>query len=439
MVLLSNGMVLVGDPRDGQVVPIDVRIDNGVIAELGENLPARPDEFVHDVRGRWVLPGFVDAYQRSWHAVVRGGLVDCDASRARQALAAAFARLEPDDVRWAALGSGLAQIEAGTTCTADHFDVSAGPEVAHAALDGFLNAGLRGWWVTGGENVDRSFADCATEVADRSGGRVAFALGVDRDDGAAAMMRLRDANEAYVSTLGYAGQTSHSPEAASIADLVAAGLVSSSQVHTSCTTTPIEDMSAASSVGAGFVFTPEVDMAWGLGYPPVKAALDAGLRVGLGSGSASVVGPDMFGVMRMGLESERGRYQQEAAERSGTSGIPGIALRCADVLHAATLGGAQALGLGDRCGSIEVGKAADLLVARVDGPRMTPAVDPVVAIVLHLTVAEVSDVLIDGVYRKRDGQLVRDDLPEVLVALAQGAAASSSVADHDSNVKGESV
>ncbi len=43
------------------------------------------------------------------------------------------------------------------------------------------------------------------------------------------------------------------------------------------------------------------------------------------------------------------------------AGIP-----AADVLQAATLNGARALGVGDRLGSIEAGKLADLVVVRGD-------------------------------------------------------------------------
>lgn len=57
--LLRGGTVI--DPRNGVNAPRDVRIDGGVIAEVGERLPAAGAEVV-DVTGRWVLPGLIDLH-----------------------------------------------------------------------------------------------------------------------------------------------------------------------------------------------------------------------------------------------------------------------------------------------------------------------------------------------------------------------------------------
>ena len=49
-----------------------------------------------------------------------------------------------------------------------------------------------------------------------------------------------------------------------------------------------------------------------------------------------------------------------------------LTLGVRDVLRFATLGGAEALGLGSLCGSIEPGKAADLILLRTDGLHWRP-------------------------------------------------------------------
>jgi 5-methylthioadenosine/S-adenosylhomocysteine deaminase len=53
-------------------------------------------------------------------------------------------------------------------------------------------------------------------------------------------------------------------------------------------------------------------------------------------------------------------------------------------LALATLGGARALGLDDRIGSLEAGKDADLAAFRVDIPRTTPVGDPYSAAIFAL-------------------------------------------------------
>ena len=57
-----------------------------------------------------------------------------------------------------------------------------------------------------------------------------------------------------------------------------------------------------------------------------------------------------------------------------TSGRPDVA-SATEVLRAATIEGARALGLGDRIGSVEVGKQADLVLVDLAAPHLTPVHD----------------------------------------------------------------
>ena len=48
---------------DGRFVPgTDVRVQDGVVAEVGSGLPALPDELVIDAEGQYLIPGFVDVH-----------------------------------------------------------------------------------------------------------------------------------------------------------------------------------------------------------------------------------------------------------------------------------------------------------------------------------------------------------------------------------------
>jgi len=116
--------------------------------------------------------------------------------------------------------------------------------------------------------------------------------------------------------------------------------------------------------GAVIAHCPSSNLFLASGAMPLSRYLAAGIRVGLGSDVAA--GPDapLFSVMRAGA------YTQNALRAAGLSAAP--PLSPADWLRLGTLGGAEALGLGDRIGSVEVGKEADLI-----------AVDPSVTLPLE--------------------------------------------------------
>jgi guanine deaminase len=106
--------------------------------------------------------------------------------------------------------------------------------------------------------------------------------------------------------------------------------------------------------GAVVAHCPSSNLFLASGAMPLARYLAAGVRIGLGSDVAA--GPDapLFSVMRAGA------YTQNALRAAGLSDAP--PLSPADWLRLGTLGGAEALGLEDRIGSVEVGKEADLIL-----------------------------------------------------------------------------
>ena len=105
--------------------------------------------------------------------------------------------------------------------------------------------------------------------------------------------------------------------------------------------------------GSVIAHCPSSNLFLASGAMPLARYLAAGIRVGLGSDVAA--GPDapLFSVMRAGA------YTQNALRAAGLGDAP--PLSPAEWLRLGTLGGAEALGLADRVGSVEVGKEADLI------------------------------------------------------------------------------
>ena len=85
-----------------------------------------------------------------------------------------------------------------------------------------------------------------------------------------------------------------------------------------------------------------------------------------------------------------------------------------EALELATIRGAEAIGMGDRIGSLEVGKAADLVVHDTSGPHwQPPATDPVTQLVWASDGRSVRQVLVDGRLVVVDGRCSTVDLADL--------------------------
>lgn len=129
------------------------------------------------------------------------------------------------------------------------------------------------------------------------------------------------------------------------------------------------------------------------GIAPVKAMLDAGVRVCLGIDGMT----DLFAEMRQAV------YAQGAAAHR-----PGV-VATETALRMATSDGYAALGE-PNSGLLRPGDPADLITIRADNALLAPLVDPLHALVHRGTGAAVRDVVIDGKLVVRDGRLVQADL-----------------------------
>ena len=84
------------------------------------------------------------------------------------------------------------------------------------------------------------------------------------------------------------------------------------------------------------------------------------------------------------------------------------------VLHMATAGGARALGLSSSCGTIDVGKRADLILIRLDAVHNQPVNDLFSQLVHCAKASDVQTVIVDGRVVMRDRQLQLTEERKVL-------------------------
>ena len=158
----------------------------------------------------------------------------------------------------------------------------------------------------------------------------------------------------------------------------------------------------------GIGSTPEDEMGMSHGDSIVFAALNKGVKVGLGVDCTSIVSGDLFSAMRHCLQSERGRIHAKLwnEERKGARCVRP---KAEDIFRVATLGGAKAIHLDNEIGSIEEGKRADLIVLRTDTLSMCGAdqvPDPIRAFVFNANVSDVDMVIVDGRILKENGRVL---------------------------------
>jgi 5-methylthioadenosine/S-adenosylhomocysteine deaminase len=158
------------------------------------------------------------------------------------------------------------------------------------------------------------------------------------------------------------------------------------------------DMSLMQRTGISITLCPQWDLKFGGSLPQIAALAAAGVRLGLGSGGA-VLGQNVWGDMKTFA----------------------LLTDAWDALHAATRGGAAALGLESEVGSLEAGKWADLCCIDLSGPATQPLGDPLAQLVFGGGRDIVSDVWVAGRQLLSGGELTRLDWPDVAARTAAWA------------------
>ena len=160
--------------------------------------------------------------------------------------------------------------------------------------------------------------------------------------------------------------------------------------------------------GTGVCHCPSSNMRLGSGIAPVRAYRDKGVKVGLGvDGSASNDSSHMLAEARQAMLLGR-----LSPNRPHAAGDP-AGLTANDVLEIATLGGAQVLGRDD-IGSLEPGKAADLIGFDLNRLDFAGALHDPVAALVFCTPSRVDLSVINGQIVVKEGQLATVEMGPVI-------------------------
>jgi 5-methylthioadenosine/S-adenosylhomocysteine deaminase len=180
------------------------------------------------------------------------------------------------------------------------------------------------------------------------------------------------------------------------------GLFEAPTIAAHCVWVDEEDREMLVEHRVGVAHNPVSNMILASGVCPVPDLLRRGVAVGIGvDGPASNDSQDMLEAIKATSLIQR------------LDSLQATALSAQVAFEMATIGGAQSLRLEQELGSLEPGKAADVVVFDGDAPALANVHDPFAAIVFAAGPREVKDVWVGGAKSVENGHIVRVDASEV--------------------------
>jgi len=182
-----------------------------------------------------------------------------------------------------------------------------------------------------------------------------------------------------------------------------AGLLDAQVVAAHCVWVDDRDVEVLREYDVAVAHNPVSNMILASGVCPVPRLLRDGVTVGLGlDGAASNDSQDMLETMKVGALLQKLHHRQATA------------MTAPEVLRMATIGGARALGVAAELGSLEPGKAADLVLFTERSPSLTNIHDPYQELVYCASVRDVDQVWVAGEPVVADGRVLGVDMGELL-------------------------
>jgi 5-methylthioadenosine/S-adenosylhomocysteine deaminase len=410
--LVTGGAVLAADDADTHLPDGAVAIRDGRIVAIGSAAElARGYAPTHtiDAADCLVLPGLVNAHSHLAMNLFRGRADDVDLQTFLGRLVAAESAMLTADAVTSAVRLAVAEsIRAGVTSAADMYWF---PEAGLAAADA---AGFR--LITGPTFMDVPGPPDGLDFAERlrraprflrdGGARCVtphstYTLDPDQLLAVAALAREHGAllhihaaeNPAEVETV----RARHGRRPVEL--LHHLGLLGPRTLLAHAVDLTDHEIELIAASGAGVAHCPISNLKLASGIARVPELLAAGVPMGLGSdGAVSANALELFTPMRTAAVLHRVGADTDARAVGARAAV-----------RMATVEGARAVGIGALTGSLEVGKAADLIVLDLNRPHLTPRHDPWSTLAYAAGPADVRDTVIDGRVVMRDRRLLTID------------------------------
>lgn len=425
--LIKNAFVVSMDPVIGNIDGCDVLVDDGRIVAVRPGLTADADETV-DATGQIVSPGLVDAHHHFWQSAIRGitsewSLRDYIAG-IRLFIAAAY---RPEDMYAAQLAGAMQALHWGVTTSADYCHNLNSPDHIDEAIRGTQESGARVMWCYGFNRPPLAVAafdslDARIDYLKKTAARhfssrdQLLTLGVcpeeawfwaDQEQGKRQFAEARAVDARIAWHCNSTKDIFDGRPRRDAGRAIESGLLGPDTILVHMNHTEDDEWRSVADVGAHVAITPETELQMDMGWPIAWTARAYGVNVGVGIDILSNNSADLRFALRLLLQNARHDGQED---RSGLM-AGGVSVHAREALHWGTLGGAKALGLDDRIGSVTPGKQADLLFHDTTSVALAAwdRTQPEATLLIQAGNRELDAVMVDGKWVKRNGRLLADE------------------------------
>jgi 5-methylthioadenosine/S-adenosylhomocysteine deaminase len=407
-----------------------VTVKDTSIAELREGSPTenRNGEPILDAAGCVLMPGLVNAHTHLYQVLLRAMWEDLPLLPWLKRIYGAAQVLRPSHFYAGTLLGCVEATRSGVTTVCEHNFLNPHPECAFETIRAIRDSGLRAVFARTIMDTGDIVPDCVKEDPNQAFGhieaildvnknsdRITFGIGpntppINTTPGLLREIR-RFADQKSI------GISAHVAESKAVVECVRKehrsegvvrflqefGIPGPSSIFAHCVEIDDKEIAIIKESRTSVSHNPVSNMMLGDGVAPVVEMLRQGVNVALGTdGAASNHSQDLFETMKVASLLQKVHHQD--------AGI----IEPYAVLRMATVGGAEALGLSSVCGTIEVGKKADLILVRLADPHNQPVNDLFSQLVHCAKAGDVHTTVVNGEILMTNRELKRVDEQRVL-------------------------
>jgi 5-methylthioadenosine/S-adenosylhomocysteine deaminase len=410
--IVVGNAVLIPMTEKGLVLqPGYVAIKDGIVTGIGKDSPPQLENARSiDAGGRVLMPGLVNAHTHLYQVLLRAVWEDLPLFPWLKRIYGVAEVLRPDHLYAGSLLGCLEAVKGGVTTVCEHNFLNPHPDCASETVRAIRESGLRAVFARTIMDAGEIVPDCVREKPDQAfrlierllaenaaDDRLSFRTGPNTppiNTTPELLKEIRDfANRHSI------GISVHVAESGSVVDFVRQrhgrtgvveyleefGIPGADSIFAHCVHVTEEEIQILKHTGTSVSHNPVSNMMLGDGIAPVVEMLRAGVNIALGTdGAASNHSQDLFETMKVASLLQKVHHRD-----------PGV-IDPYTVLRMATFGGAQALGLERVCGTIEVGKRADLIVVDLESAHNQPVNNLFSQLVHCAKSSDVSIVMVDG-------------------------------------------